>query len=136
MTLGLLKTHTYIWLAMIIVIPVLLFFSIRNLDFSTPKQEVFYGSNVVGEPLAAGENEFIKAIVYKDDTSKLMLEVVLKTTLKNSSALVIPITENGDEASIGQVSDKGVYTFILEKKPKSLSLKDALKDEYITTIPL
>ena len=136
MTSGLLKTHTYIWLVMIIVIPVLLFFSIRNLEFSTPTQEVFYGSNVVGEPLTTGENEFIKAIVYKDDTSKLMLEVVLKTTLKNSSALVIPITENGDEASIGQVSDKGVYTFILEKKPKSLSLKDALKDEYITTIPL
>ncbi len=131
MTSGLRRAHKYIWLLLTITIPVFLFFSIKNLDFSSSNSTVsIHHKEVKQARIKFAENDLIKLSLYKNS-----VEVILKSTLKNSSSTVYTTDSNGNKKRvIGQITASGIYTFHIKKLPKGLLLYDAIKDKTITKL--
>ncbi len=131
MTSGLRKAHKYIWLLLIIIVPVIMVFSIKDLDiFSSDNNTTsqLKGSKKVS--LKTSENDIIKASVFERH-----VEIILKSTLKNSSSVVYEMDEKGNKSSvIGQLTTAGIYNFNINILPKGIIIYDDLKDVEITKL--
>ena len=131
MTSRLRKAHKYSWLLLIIIVPVMMFFSIKDLDiFSSDNNSTsqLNGSNKMS--LKVSENELVKFVVFESH-----VEIILKTTLKNSSSIVYEMDEKGNKSSvIGQLTTAGIYEFDINKLPKGIIIYDTLKDVEITKL--
>lgn len=131
MTSGLRKTHKYIWLLLVIIVPVIMFFSVRNLNlFSLGKNTAsqFNGSKKVS--LKTFENDIIKVSVFEN-----YVEIILKSTLKNPSSIVYEMDEKGNKFNvIGQLTTAGIYNFNINNLPKGIIIYDDLKQVEITKI--
>ena len=135
MTSGLRKAHKYIWLILIIAVPVLIFFSIKNLNvFSSESDTVLKIETPKINVLKVSENDLIKASLIINDSINFM-EVILKTPLKNPSALVYTLTDNNSKGEfIGQLTTVGIYNFELKEAAKGVIIYDALKELLITKL--
>jgi hypothetical protein len=131
MTSGLRKAHKYIWLALVLVIPTIILFSIKDLAvFSSEKDEVSQIKYSENKDIASFENDIIKT-----SFSENKIEVILKTTLKNPSSVVYAVDAKGNKSIvIGQVTRAGVYTFKTKAKPKGIIISDDLKNVLITKL--
>ncbi len=131
MTSGLRKAHKYIWLLLIIIVPVMMVFSIKDLDiFSSDNNTTsqLKGSKKVS--LKTSENDIIKASVFERH-----VEIILKSTLKNSSSVVYEMDEKGNKSGvIGQLTTAGIYNFNINILPKGIIIYDDLKDVEITKL--
>ena len=131
MTSGLRKAHKYIWLLLIIIVPVMMVFSIKDLDiFSSDNNTTsqLKGSKKVS--LKTSENDIIKASVFERH-----VEIILKSTLKNSSSVVYEMDEKGNKSGvIGQLTTAGIYNFNINILPKGIIVYDDLKDVEITKL--
>ncbi len=131
MTSGLRKAHKYIWLLLIIIVPVMMVFSIKDLDiFSSDNNTIsqLKGSKKVS--LKTSENDIIKASVFERH-----VEIILKSTLKNSSSVVYEMDEKGNKSGvIGQLTTAGIYNFNINILPKGIIIYDDLKDVEITKL--
>ena len=131
MTSGLRKAHKYIWLLLIIIVPVMMVFSIKDLDiFSSENNTIsqLKGSKKVS--LKTSENDIIKASVFERH-----VEIILKSTLKNSSSVVYEMDEKGNKSGvIGQLTTAGIYNFNINNLPKGIIVYDDLKDVEITKL--
>ena len=131
MTSGLRKAHKYIWLLLIIIVPVIMVFSIKDLDiFSSENNTIsqLKGSKKVS--LKTSENNIIKASVFENH-----VEIILKSTLKNSSSVVYEMDEKGNKSGIiGQLATAGIYNFNISTLPKGIIIYDDLKDVEITKL--
>ncbi len=129
MTSGLRRAHKYIWLLLIIIVPVIMFFSIKDLDiFSSENNNAsqFKGSKKVS--LKSFENDIIKIAVFENH-----LEIILKTPLKSSSSIVYEMDKKGNKSNIiGQLATVGIYNFDINNLPKGIIIYDDLKDVEIT----
>ena len=132
MTSGLRKAHKYIWLVLVISVPILMFFSVKDLAiFSLEKQT----ANIIIDTskknaIASTENAIIKAYLYESQ-----LDIILKTTLKNSSSIVYEMDDSGNKSnSIGQLTTAGNYKFNIKNLPKGIIIYDALKAIEITKL--
>ena len=131
MTSGLRKAHKYIWLLLIIIVPVIMAFSIKNLDIFSSDKDIPTLYNALNKTsLEASENEIIKASVFESH-----VEIILKSTLKNSSAIVYEIDKNGNKSGvIGQLTTAGIYNFNINNRPKGIIVYDDIKEVEITKL--
>ncbi len=131
MTSGLRKAHKYIWLLLIIIVPVMMVFSIKDLEIFSSENNTtsqLKGSKKVS--LKTSENDIIKASVFERH-----VEIILKSTLKNSSSVVYEMDEKGNKSGvIGQLTTAGIYNFNINNLPKGIIVYDDLKDVEITKL--
>lgn len=131
MTSGQRKAHKVIWILIGITLPVLIFFSIRNLDFSITKKKTNISKRMPNaDALKVAENEIVKVSLFENS-----IEVILKSSLKTSSSVVYTINENGEKGNaLGQVSTVGIYDFTIKEKVKGIVIVDKIKEVEITKL--
>lgn len=130
MTSGQRKVHKFAWISIGIVIPVLIFFSIRNLDFQEPQHSSAVIETTSEAAIKSVENEFLKLNLYSNS-----IEVIVKTSLKTPSAVVYTINENEiKERTLGQVSTVGIYRFNTNERAKGIIIFDGIKKTEITKL--
>lgn len=135
MTSGLRQAHKIIWIVLIIVVPIVIVFATKDLALFSSEAKVSPQFEALKDKvLIVAENEVLKASVIEKDSMNY-LELILKSPLKNSSALVYTASATGDKIeAIGQLSTVGIYNFKMQEKPKGILLYDALKEVEITKI--
>lgn len=132
MTSGLRKAHKYVWLLLIIIVPIVMIFSIKDLDILSLNQKTSTSFKSSKKPaLKTAENGFIKASLYENT-----VEIILKSPLKSSSAIIYSLKDENKSDIIGQVSSVGVYSFKLKEPIKAILLFDEIKNEDITQLAL
>jgi len=133
MTSGLRKAHTYIWLLLIIVVPVIMMLSIKDLNlFASENNTTSQLSGSKKTSLKSFENDILKMAVYDNH-----IEIILKSTLKNSSSVVYEMDEKGNKSAvIGQLTTAGIYNFNSNNLPKGIIIYDDIKQVEITKFPL
>ena len=129
MNSGLRKAHAYIWLLLVVIIPIVIFLSIKDLAiFSSESDNLSQIESSQKQRLTSFENDLIKASVYENS-----IELILKSTLKNPSSIVYEMNEEGAKSnSIGQMTSAGIYNFNIHKPPKGIIIYDAIKNVEIT----
>jgi len=129
MTSRLRKAHKYIWLLLLIVVPVIMVLSIKDLDiFSSENNATLQLKSSKKANLKTFENDIVKASVFENH-----IEIILKSTLKNSSSIVYEMGEKGNKSDvIGQLTTAGVYSFNINNLPKGIIIYDELKQVEIT----
>jgi len=129
MTSGLRKAHKYIWLLLIIIVPVIIIFSVKELAiFSSENNSVSTYVTSKKDLLKISENDLIKVSIYEGS-----IEIILKTTLKNASSVVYTINSKGNKSEVlGQLTTAGIYNFKAKDIPKNIVVYDGIKDVIIT----
>jgi hypothetical protein len=123
------KAHKFSWLVLLIIIPLIMFFSIKDLMvFKSVKiTDTNYNFSRVN-PDRDFENDLIKVAFYPKN-----IEVILKTTLKNASSTIYAVDDNlKKQKVIGQLTTAGIYNFKINDIPKNILLYDDIKDVLIT----
>ncbi|MGB3606042.1 MAG: hypothetical protein WA775_13465 [Psychroserpens sp.] len=133
MTSGLRKAHKYIWLLLVIIIPIIIALSIKDLDvFSSNNQTLTTIKESKNSSLNMAENDVIKVSVFENQ-----IEIILKSTLKNSASVVYEMDGKGNKSTIiGQITTTGIYTFKINNLPKGIIIYDDLKQVDITKLAL
>jgi hypothetical protein len=133
MTSGLRKAHKYIWLLLIIIVPVIMVFSIKDLDpFSSRTHAASQLTGSKKTSIKTSENDIIKVSVFESH-----VEIILKTTLKNSSSAVYEMDKKGNKSKVlGQLTTAGIYNFNINNLPKGIIIYDAIKQVEITKFSL
>lgn len=129
MTSGLRKVHKFIWLLLIIIVPIIMLLSVKDLNVFSSKNNT--SSAVEGSKklnLNSFENDIVKTSVFESH-----VEIILKSTLKNSSSIVYEIDKKGNKSSvIGQITTAGIYNFKINNRPNGFIIYDDLKQIEIT----
>lgn len=131
MTSGQRKAHRIIWILLVIIIPVLLFLAIKDLNFQAPEKK----ANTIEKSsdkaiIYTKENEIIKVNLLEGE-----LQIILKSSLKNASSIVHIIDKKGKHlGSLGQISTPGIYSFNISNRIDGIALNDAIKDKEITKL--
>lgn len=131
MTSGQRKAHKYIWLALLIVMPILIVFSIKDLN-------PFIGETLI-EPTSdfktsrtsqTAENDLISIVTQQD-----RLEIRVKTTVKYTTTLVYTLNSKDQKQELlGQIGATGFYSFPIKSKIHGIELYDGLKAQTITKL--
>ena len=131
MTSGLRKAHKFIWLLLIIIVPVIMFFSIKDLNiFSIEGNTTSQIKSSKKSKLYSFENDIIKGAIFESE-----IEIILKSTLKNSSSIVYGMDEKGNRLdAIGQLTTVGIYNFNINSLPKGIIIFDDIKQVEITKL--
>ena len=131
MTSGQRKAHTYIWLLLALLIPVIMVFSIKDLEWTQlDSKGISEISSVKKGVLKTSENTIIKASLYPKN-----LEIIVKKPIKNASALVYEVDNRGlKRALLGQISAVGIYTFSARPSISGIIIIDGLKETEITKL--
>ena len=129
MNSGLRKAHKYTWLILLIIIPLIMFFSIKDLMIINSTNRTDLNQNYLKSiPDSKFENDLIKVAFYPKS-----IVIILKTTLKNASSTVYAIDDNNKKQKvIGQLTTAGIYTFEIYDIPNNIMLYDDIKNELIT----
>ncbi len=127
MTSGLRKAHKYIWLLLVVIVPVIMFLSIKDLDIFSSRTDSATFESSIKNPLKTTENNLIRITLYEGS-----IEIILKSTLKNASSIVY--ASEAKKQIIGQLTTAGIYNFNMEKQPKGILVYDELKEELITKL--
>ncbi|MFT6337226.1 MAG: hypothetical protein ACJATI_003988 [Halioglobus sp.] len=78
--------------------------------------------------LKSYENDIVSVSVFESS-----IEVILKSTLKNSSAVVFEMDAKGNKSkAMGQLTTTGIYNFNTINLPKGIIIYDDLKQVEIT----
>ncbi|MEO1011703.1 MAG: hypothetical protein AAFX53_10390 [Bacteroidota bacterium] len=110
------KAHKFIWLGIAIVIPILLFFVIRNLDIS-PAQTTVKGDKIVAKKVGK------------------TVEIKLGRSFVSPSAVVYELNPDGDpEKVLGQLKGAGDYSFEASKGTLGIRVVDEIKKEELFKI--
>ena len=132
MTSGQRKIHRFSWIAITIIVPILIFFSVRNLDFQQKENSSSFTEIRNETILKSAENEFLKINQYTNS-----IEVIVKSPLKTSSSVLYSIDERGNKRNtLGQVSTVGIYRFEMNQKIQGIILYDEIKESEITKLSL
>ena len=128
MTSGLRKAHRHIWLILVIAVPVLMVFAIKDLNFSkTNSGRSFNTEFTKKNTKPAFENDLIKVAFYSNS-----IELILKKTLKSASSIVYAVDNKGVKTVIGQLTTSGKYQFDVTETPNNILIRDEIKDVLIT----
>jgi hypothetical protein len=128
------RLHRTIWMVLILVIPIMIYFSIKDLQYF-PKHDHALISNKfpVSERIKFAEDEFIKAALYGLGSENVQLEITLKNPLKHPIVAVHILDENYTKGDfIGLLNSASKYYFPAYPSIKGILLYDTIKDEVIT----
>lgn len=124
------KAHRYIWILIAVGFPILLIFSIKDLDYTSPSKPEINASKARVSENQSSENEWIRISKNADD-----LEILLKKSLKSSASVLYELNDQGEAGEIiGQLSSVGFYSFHPSRKIKGVILFDDLKKTEITKL--
>ncbi|CAM1344157.1 hypothetical protein [Tenacibaculum amylolyticum] len=126
MTSGLRKTHRYVWLVLILVMPILMYFAIQNDPYT-----VLENTKTVKEPSSfISKNEHLS---YQKKGVALL--ILIKKPFKNASVAVYEL-QNGEQGDIlGEIaSAQETYAFNINANADGFLLYDVIKKEAITKI--
>lgn len=131
MTSGQRKAHKVLWLLLVIIIPAIIVFAVKDLDIFNPVENEFADiESSKKKVLKSSENELIKVSLYENS-----IEIILKSALKNSSSVVYGLDDNEKKGQlIGQISNVGIYSFKTSKQLKGIVVFDVLKETEITKL--
>ena len=109
------KVHRLIWLVMAVILPVLLFFATKDLEFgSKPYQD----------------QEQLEVKLTKNKT--VLIE--LKKPFPNASSVIYEVDSNGNLGKLlGQFQGMGTYEFELSDTASGIAVVDKLKNTNIYT---
>ncbi len=132
MTSGLRKAHKYIWLALTIVIPTVMAFAIKDLQFPAKNTQTKTGIPRNSAVVKGVENDVAWLILTKYQT----ISVNLKSPLKYPSSLVYELNKDGSQGRfLGQLTNSMiVHHFEIEKPISGIIIYDALKESEITKL--
>lgn len=124
MTRGLRIAHRYIWLMLLIGIPVLIVLAIKGIE-----EPIFIDADVnispkISKIIALDDDLFFIGIDKRDSINSL--EIIIKKPLKNSSATVYGNHDN-DKTYIGKIDKKGMYKFEVSNRFESITIYDGIK---------
>ena len=106
------KAHRFIWLGMALVIPVLLYFAVRNLTFIHPTADA-PPSEILNAKLGAGE-----------------ITITLNRSFKSASAVVYGFNKEGRLGSpLGQLLEAGTYSFKTSDGMIGFVVVDMIKEQ-------
>lgn len=125
------KAHRIIWILLVIIMPVLMYLVIKDLNFQAPeKNSVIIKNTSDSTILKTNENELIKTNLYSNH-----LEIIVKSPLKNASSVAYTINKAGDHISaIGHITTSGIYTFNISNIPIGIAIYDDIKKTEITKL--
>lgn len=123
------KAHQYIWILLILAVPIIIIFSIKDLSILSLENEKILTHNESKEaPINSFENDLVQVVVYQKS-----IKTILKRTLKNASSIVYATDNKGNRLHvIGQLTTTGIYNFSTENLPKGIVIYDELKNIEIT----
>lgn len=118
------KRHKYSWLLLAILLPILLVFIIKDLDFNQFE-------NISQETNASSSNDMVDANLSKSKGT-YVLELNVKSPLKSASSIVYALNMKGQKDSkLGLINGVGSYTFPSKKEIKGIIIQDVLKNQEI-----
>ena len=130
MTNGQQRAHKFIWIAMVITLPLLIFASIRHLSFDVQTTDISVESNSGSSALVVEQDWIRTAVVDKNDET--LLQIRLKKPLKTPSALVYTLDQWGNKDQLlGQLQGIGNYEFPLNTSFEGILVYDAIKEQEI-----
>ena len=130
MTGGQQRAHKIIWIVMVIILPLLIFIVIRDINFDVQSSDISGESELRNNALVV-EQDWIRTVLV-DINEKTLLQIRLKKPLKNPSALVYTLNKRGQkDRLLGQLQGMGDYEFSLDTPFEGIILYDAIKEEEI-----
>lgn len=125
------STHLYVWLILLVIVPTIMLLAIKDLNvFHTSENNTAHITSSKPDALKSAENDLIKVSLYSQG-----VEIILKSTLKSSSAVVYELNQNEEKGDvIGQISTVGIYNFNATTSLKGIVIIDALKETEITKL--
>ncbi|WP_024771797.1 hypothetical protein [Aquimarina macrocephali] len=135
MTSGIRKMHKIIWILLIIIMPVLIILSIKSI-----KEPLLTDGDVSLTPTLSGQRIIIEDDIFfisiKEQSSFNSLQIILKRPIKSASSLIYGISNHKKDTYLGTINKKGVYTFEIDKKIRSIRIYDEIKKNDIINIEL
>lgn len=105
------KAHKFIWVLLAVGLPILLFFIIRNLDFSST--QTYSQKNQIDAKMKEGK-----------------VEIELNTPFASPSAVVYELNQGGKKGHVlGQLEGMGTYTFQASENSMGILVLDEIKNE-------
>lgn len=105
------KAHKYIWIGMVIVLPVLIVFAVKDLDFRSERAQITSGES----PISVSRTE-------------QSVTIQVNTPLKSTASLVYEMQTNGSQGKVlGQLEGKGDYNFSISQGAKGIYIVDPIK---------
>ncbi len=127
--------HRWVWLSIIIILPLAIYFSLKDVSFNQ------YGH---GDTVSIATND--QKLVYEEAglTATVLesaegnkLQLILGEPLKNASVLVyIPGSNGQKDRLLGQLKGVGTYVYNLNTRPEEIILYDAIKETEIKRLEL
>ncbi|UII80661.1 hypothetical protein [Flagellimonas sp. CMM7] len=118
------KRHKYSWLSVAIVLPILLVFIIKDLDFNQHE-------NVSQETNASSSSDIVDTNLTRSKGAYI-LELNVKSPLKSASSVVYALNMKGEKDSkLGLINGVGSYSFPSKKEIKGIVIQDVLKNQEI-----
>ncbi len=136
MTSGLRKMHKTMWIMLIVIVPILIFLSIKSIQQPVlTDSDVSLTAKLSGERAIIDNEYFFMSIDEEEDSNTLKL--ILKKPLKSASSIVYEENINRQNRTfLGVLDKKGIYTFELNKLTESITIYDEIKKNDIINIKL
>ncbi len=121
------RFHTYIWLFIAVVLPVLMIMAIKDLSYGSMINQPISGTTEPATALIL-EQEMLKTeIITASGTTRL--QIFVKKPIQHPSALVYTLNKMGEkDLLLGQLEGVGKYSFELPNVINGIVLYDAIKD--------
>ncbi len=121
------RTHKYIWVVLVLLMPILFALAIWDLSYGPEEQNIAMETKEKGTSLVI-ENEWLRTAIVTT-TGKSSLNLVLKEPLKHPSALVYTMNKSGEkEQLLGQLTGTGEYYFPIPNRIHGILLFDPIKE--------
>lgn len=128
MTSGLRKWHKYMWLIIVVIVPLVIIFSIKNRTAFSSESNIVLKT----EALKNGESHHLENDFIRVTLANNSIEILLKQPLKSASSVVYSLNEKGlKDVFIGQLSTVGFYNYKLTEPFNGIVIYDILKEKEI-----
>ena len=122
------KSHKFYWILLLLVMPFLMFFAIKNIPTKVVSSKSISENSVAKEPLI--ETYELKDVIIRtrgNNNRIAQVEIEITHPLKTPSAVVYAITDSG-EKSLGAIYGKGIYVFQTESI-SGVKIMDGIKNQ-------
>ena len=124
------KVHKYVWMVLVIVVPLIIVMSIKDLDITSIRTQKTSETAMQTGKGSVYQNEIFKVNLYEES-----LDLVLKQPVKSTSIAVYGLDSNlVRDVILGQLSTEGTYRFTLKDRPAGVLLFDGLKNTEISKL--